>query len=79
MFWLILTALLECLHFITRWGSLPLSKTFSGAFEDAQSANFQKVIDAAASVISSVHGHLVNRCGQSMIWSSFPLFSVAFN
>lgn len=54
VFWLILTALLECLHFITRRGSLPLSKTFSGAFEDAQSANFQKVIGAII-VISSVH------------------------
>lgn len=51
VFSLILTALLKSLHFISRWGSLPLSKTFSGAIEGAQS--FQKVLPVVIIVVVS--------------------------
>lgn len=60
--WVILTALLECLHFFSRWGSLPRSKTFSGAFEDAQSASFQKVIGVINIASVHIYSSAVNQC-----------------
>lgn len=60
--WVVLTALLECLHFISRWGSFPLSKTFSGAFGDAQSASFQKVLGVINIASVLIYLSVVNQC-----------------
>lgn len=36
--------LFKCVHFISRRGSLPLSKTFCGGFENASCASFKRVL-----------------------------------